>query len=208
MTQDGQKAGSEILINDAASMKTEIFLAHDGKNFLVTWTDDRNSRFDMTQSQGISIYGQLVSLDGFRVEDEISLATGIFNQTAPSITFNGYAFLLVWQRTPVQGCGSSIMAKIVFRSGVIPSPGFPVSQTASCNYVLDQPFVSADEDRFLVVWGKYKGKKDIQVFGQIVDTMGEPIGETILMFKPSLHHWIVPSHGFEENTEREPDLHF
>jgi hypothetical protein len=162
----------------------------------------------MTQSQGISIYGQLVSLDGFLVEEELSIATGIFNQTAPSITFNGYAFLLVWKRAHIQECGSAIMAKIIFRSGSMPSSGFPISQTTSCNYVLDQPSVSADEDRFLVVWGKYKGRKEFQVFGQIVGTMGEVIGDTILMSKPRLHQLIIPSNGFDETANKGRNHHF
>ncbi len=95
----------------------------------------------------------------------------------------------------------------MFRSGDTPSPAFPISETKSCQYTLDQPAVMPDEDRFFVVWGKFRGMEDMRVYGQVVGTMGGLIGEQVSMSKPSLHS-LIPYLDFDEEITKNSFFHF
>jgi hypothetical protein len=207
ITRDGRRAGSEFVISDSSSLQHEVALAFDGTNYLVIWSDDRNRRFDMTGVRGFSIYGRMITPTGQLVGRELSVATGIYNHTLPAVTYNQSTYLVAWQRTPMEGCGSAIMGQIILTSGVLASSNFQISQSRSCAQTLRQPSTTPDDDQFLVVWGTDRGYAERVVYGQIVNSSGELMGSNFRVSHSGLHH-LIPPDGVEEEGTAVRSLHF
>jgi hypothetical protein len=66
-------------------------VAWDGTNFLVVWTDDRNTGVPTIYGTRITTQGEILDGTGFQISYEE------IRTVAPSVTFNGSNYLVAWE---------------------------------------------------------------------------------------------------------------
>jgi hypothetical protein len=89
---DGSRVESNFRISRSTSNEDDPAVAWDypSERYLVVWEDNRRS--------DTNIYGQLVTIHGFRVGTNTRLSKGIRDKSNPDVTGDGqvYEFLVVW----------------------------------------------------------------------------------------------------------------
>jgi len=140
-------------------------------NYLVVWTDCRNSSYD-------DIYGARVSQAGLVLDPEgIPISTAADWQLAPAVSFDGTNFLAVWQDR--RGEHWDIYGTRVSQAGIVLDPeGIPISTAAGCQ---EFPAISFDGTNFLVVWTDGRSSEydiygaRVSQTGTVLDPAGIPI---------------------------------
>ena len=134
-------------------------LAFDGTNYLVAWL----SMTEDTQSE--AVYGARVSPSGTVLDPagiEIAVRAG-FNETSPSVAFDGTNYLVVWQEIPC----NRILGRRVSQDGVPDGDGSflisdcseprgknPGGRSGSSKF---DPAVAFDGVNYLVTWVDFYG---------------------------------------------------
>jgi hypothetical protein len=153
---------SNIIYDTALYAQRFSSIAFDGTNYLVVWQDSRNT-YDL------DIYGVRVNQTGVILDSAgISISTNLYNQSYPSIAFDGNNFLVVW--TDDRNINTlDIYGARVNQSGiVIDTAGIPIS-----TYFDDQfdPAIAFDGSNYLVVWTDYRGPS-YDIYGSRVTPSG------------------------------------
>ena len=140
-------------------------ITFDGRNYLVVWADKRNG-FDS------DIYGARVSTSGVVLDTlGIPISTVPFNQSQPSVAFDGTNYLVVWQDG--RSGYSHIYGARVSTSGVVlDTAGIPISTAANRQ---GSPSIAFDGTNYMVVWGDNRSGSDWDIYGVRVSTSGTVI---------------------------------
>ena len=93
--------GSPIPITTAPGAQLGPYIAFDGVNYLVTWTDianDANGDFVCDPGEGTcaDVYGQFVSPLGARVGTTFAVAVGAENQSQSPVAYGAGKYLVAW----------------------------------------------------------------------------------------------------------------
>jgi predicted nucleic-acid-binding Zn-ribbon protein len=137
-------------------------VAFDGTNYLVVWTDRRNSSLD--------IYGARISQDGTVLDTAgIPLITYEHSQFNPAITFDGTNYLLVWQDNR-SGSYYEIYGARISQTGAVLDPnGFTISPTT---YNQEYPAIAFDGTNYLVIWQDGRSGSSSDIYGARITQNG------------------------------------
>jgi len=160
-----------IVISDAASEGGCPVVCFDGTEFLVAWEDRRGGG-------DYDISGCRVTPDGAVLDSlGIAISTGLNDQRAPAVSYDGTDFLVVWQDAR-SGNSDIYCARVDSDGGVLDPQGIAIS--AGSDYQ-QCPAVAFDGTNFLVVWEDDRGGYH-DIFGCRVTPAGavlEPLGFAI-----------------------------
>jgi hypothetical protein len=95
--------GGVIPVATAPGLQLKPFIAFDGINYLITWTDlanDANGNFACEPGEGTcgDIYGQLVSPFGSRVGTNFAVEVDAGNQGISPVAYGAGKYLVAWDR--------------------------------------------------------------------------------------------------------------
>lgn len=168
--------GSNFAISTATGNQRGNYVGFDGTDYLIVWTDDRGGDMD--------VYGQLVSASGSLVGSEIAISTASYNQKDPVVAFDGTNYLVAWNDGHRLGAGGGygedIYGQFVTTSGSLSGSNFAINENS---YPSDNPLgIAFDGTNYLVTWMDEvggAGSYEWDLFGQHVDTSGNPSGSVI-----------------------------
>jgi hypothetical protein len=172
--QDVPQGPDEFAIaNPAGSGQGNPAIAFDGNNdqFLVVWTDDRDS--GTSQSE---VYGQRIAASGalsggnFRITDN---RPGDQGPAAVAFSPDTGKFLVAWAED-LSG-SSDLYGRVVDGAGTLPGSIFPISLSGGEQSDVSLAFDS-QKNRFLAVWQDTRNNPTTgtDLYGQLFDTHGNP----------------------------------
>ena len=154
-----------IAISTASNRQEVPSVSFDGSNYFVVWEDGSIYYPD--------IYGARVNQSGIVLDtNAIPIAAITGRQGAPSISFDGINYLVVWE----DGSNDDIIGARVTPTGAVLDTGIPIS-TATRNQ--KNPSVAFDGANYLVVWQDDRAGSNYDIYctmvsqtGQVLDTAG------------------------------------
>jgi hypothetical protein len=170
VSAEAQPEGPSFYIATTQGISTIPTVEFGGQYYLTVWADFCPLGTDQ------DIYGQLVSTDGSLINNRIVIAEGAANQNAPSVTYDGSEFLVVWVED-----GNTICGRFVNEAGSTPGAEFLISDDSP--YERQFPSVESGTEYFLTVWNEFRtdfdiyGNADINV-GIVEDHVSTPVGST------------------------------
>ncbi len=178
-----------IPISTAPEDQTSPNVASDGTDYLVVWSDYRNSQ------AGVDVYGARVTSAGV-VEDPagIPISTASPNQTAPAVAGGGGVYLVTWQdERNLATTGSDIYGARVSSAGaVLDVQGIPICTVTGAQYSAAAAFNGTD---FLVVWADERnlGVSGVDVYGTRVTTSGTVLDSSNLPMTQATGDDVLPA---------------
>ena len=166
----GNLVGGELTISNATDNQQFTSVAYNSSTnqYLVVWEDYRGGFGD--------IYGQLVDSAGNPVGGELTISTASNDQNVPSVAYNSSTnqYLVVWWDYR-SGSNDDIYGQLVNANGSLSGGNFPISTISN-----DQQFPSvaynSSTNQYLVVWADYRSGSNYDIYGQLVDSAGNPVG--------------------------------
>lgn len=148
-------------------------IAFDGTNYLIVWSDWRNSF-------NADIYAARISQSGMVLEPYgIVISGALNNQSSPSVAFDGVNYFVVWKDERNDN-GDIYGARVNTSGVVIDTNGIRISQAVNNQ---SNPVIAFDGTNYLVVWddsrtgGTYTDIYAARVSksGIVLDTNGIPV---------------------------------
>jgi len=145
-----------IVVSSGFGERSEPAVASDGENYLVVWTDTRNSNTDIYASR---ITGAGKVLDPLGIPVDLSADP----QESPSVASNGEAYVAVWQ----SGKPGGISGTRISTNGFPETPnGMRISETGY------HPAVASNGTNYLVVWQDARDGTNDNIYGARVTSGG------------------------------------
>jgi predicted transcriptional regulator len=110
-----------LAISRAGASQRLPGIAFDGSNYLIVWQDNRNSDSSDIYATRVDPAGNVLDPNGI----QISVATD--SQTAPSVAFLGFDYLVAWQDRRDGDSGNVYCCRVTPQAGVLDPAGIPVS---------------------------------------------------------------------------------
>ena len=137
--------------------------AFDGDNLLVVWTDGRGDWYS-------NIYGTRVTPEGTVLDSAgVPVSTGVYDQSAPSVAFDGTSYLAVWEDGRTGGPFDIYGTRVTSSGTVLDSSAIPISTAEGLQW---QPAIGFDGQAFLVVWVDSRNGGGNDLYGARVTTAG------------------------------------
>ncbi|HYH96685.1 Ig-like domain-containing protein, partial [Hyalangium sp.] len=177
-------SGSGTTICGATGSQIRATLAFNGTNYLVVWTDLRNTG-------GEDIYGNLVSaagLPGSFLGFPISTAPG--HQELPRVASNGADFFVVWDDYRSDGSGDVYGARVSGAGAVLDSTGVAISAGANSQKYSN---VGSSGSDYFVAWQDLRSNWSWDVYGTQVSSTGSVKTPTGLLIAGDGWNEQVPS---------------
>ncbi len=184
--KNGSKVGLEIQVNSyTKGQQVHPSIASDGKNYFVVW---HSIGQDGSET---GVYGQLFDNDGVKIGDEIQINSYTeSDQAYPVVSSNGKNYLVVWASSGQDGSGDGIYAQLIDNDGNIFGTEFQLNTTTQ--YHQNNPNVSSDGDRYLVVWDSEDQDDNEDIFGQFIDGIGNKVGDEFKINTYDNNDQIIP----------------
>jgi len=158
----GSLVGSRISVGQTGGVP---WLAFDGANYLMVWSDWANP-------PNLDIYGQFISTSGNLVGTSFPIAeTAYPEEIFGGIAFGNSTYLVAWIRN------DAIFGQRVDKSGNLVGGVIQISN----NLARDEIAVAFDGINYLVVWVEKIDETDISVFGQLISEQGALVGTNFLI---------------------------
>ncbi|MEO0216645.1 MAG: FlgD immunoglobulin-like domain containing protein, partial [candidate division WOR-3 bacterium] len=162
-----------IPISVLLGRQEDASVAFDGTNYLVVWSDDRDSPWP-------DIYGARVTTDGVVLDPQgIPISTATEWQALPSVSFGGTNYLVVWDDCRNENDWNIYGARVTTDGVVLDPQGIPISTAVQLQHSTSVAF---DGTNYLVVWedersGTYSDIYGARVSqnGTVLDPQGIPI---------------------------------
>jgi hypothetical protein len=168
---------SAIPICLATNRQADPAVAFNGTNYLVVWSDLRNTPANATHAD---IYGTSVSLEGSVLSpDGLAICAVTNDQSLPAVTTLGSDFLVVWQDARSNTAVTvryDIYGARVSTSGTVLDPAGLAICTNTANQIT--PAAAAHEGDALVVWTDYRNGTASDIYGAHVTAGGEVLEPT------------------------------
>jgi len=188
VSQSGAMVGSRISVGRSGGVP---FIAFDGGNYLMVWTDDDNNPND-------DVYGQFISKTGALVGSPFPISQAAGKQTVNSIMFDGTNYLVVWEDsrnwndidddgqcdTPDEGTCIDIYGRFVSPSGSLIGKEISISKAVQNQKF---PFLSFDGTSYLAVWvSRRTGSSELwDIKGRFISKTGTLSGVLTISQTPS-----------------------
>ncbi|MBL1215719.1 MAG: T9SS type A sorting domain-containing protein [Ignavibacteriae bacterium] len=167
----------QVSMHGAAGFAPDIAADSLG-NFIVVWSDYRNSYEHGGSDSGSAIYGQLFSNNGSKFNDNfrISENTLKIGNRVPSVDMNSQGdFVVAWHKSNPQVWGDTdVYARIFSKNGFPKTHSFKVNDDTTSKSQLDAKVILQDNGTFVVCWAD---RRDGPLFSyaQLYDASGAPI---------------------------------
>jgi hypothetical protein len=173
-----------IRISAALSYQYSPKVSHDGTNFLVVWTDQRNGSTD--------IYGARVSDAGVVLDTGgIPISTASSSQVNPAVAYDGTNFLVVWEDYRSSTTYDIYGARVSGAGSVLDVSGIPIS-TATNDQRL--PSVAYNGANFLVVWQDLRsGTGYTDIYGARVSGAGTVLNTSGILISNAINAQEYPA---------------
>jgi len=121
----GSFVRQEFTITNTPGNQVFPFIAFDGTNYLMTWTEtsnDANGNFVCDNGEGTctDIYGRFISPSGTLVGSAFPITTDAGNQLGSAVVFGGGKYLVVWNSV-VDLSGGRFTGGDVFGAFIVPA---------------------------------------------------------------------------------------
>ncbi|MEO0090132.1 MAG: T9SS type A sorting domain-containing protein [candidate division WOR-3 bacterium] len=168
-------------------------VAFDGTNYLVVWEDWRNIEAD--------IYGARVSREGIVLDPEgFPISTALFDQTLPTICFDGTNYLVAWNDCRNNIEEPDIYAARVNTNGIVLDPnGIPIS-TAPFYQMLFRGIAFDGRNYFLVWMDDRDGDWYFDIYGARLTTNGIIIDTNGIQISSAGNNQYLPQVSFGGNN--------
>jgi len=161
VSQTGSLVGSRISVG-RTGFPPFLFVAFDGTNYLMVWTDAGNY-------PNLDVYGQLVAPSGNLVGTPFAIAETAGDEYCGGIAFADPTYMVVFVRNDY------LYGRRVDKSGNLVGSVLQISN----NLAHDDIAIAFDGTNYLVVWVDDEFDKD--VYGQFVSTAGQLVGTNFLI---------------------------
>lgn len=109
----GFPVGMAHPVSSAPGSQWAPFLASDGANFMLSWTDQRwdankNGQCDADERTCWDIYGRYLAFDGTPLGSEWPIVERIGDQFASPMAFGAGKYLMAWTDGPIQANGGNV----------------------------------------------------------------------------------------------------
>jgi len=179
-----------IVISVALGDQSSPSLAFDGTNYLVVWQDYRNN-------DNYDIYGARVNQSGVVLDTAgITISISEDEQEAPTITFDGTNYLVVWQDIR-SGEDYDIYCSRVNQFGVVLDPDGIAVSTAEDEQ--ESPAITFDGTNYLVAWEDSRSG-DIDIYGSRVNRSGIVLDTNGIIISTAEDEQKSPSIAFDANN--------
>lgn len=156
---------SGIEICSAIYSQTFPSVACDGTDYLAVWQDARD-----TTSNQYDIYGARMNMNGVLIDTNgFAIMTGLDQQIAPSVSYDGWNYFVVWEDRRTQALG--INGARVDTAGTVLDPG-GITISGIPNLPEWQPSVTFNGTDYLVVWTDDRNGTYPDIYGARVDPNG------------------------------------
>ncbi|RKG90675.1 HYR domain-containing protein [Corallococcus sp. CA049B] len=183
---EGGVLGSSIPISTAPGTQGFPAVSFDGSQFLVAWSDSRNS--------GSDLYGARVSTAGTVLDPAgIAISTATGSQDRPSIASVAGTSLVTWDDTRL-GRSGIFGARVSGADGAVLDPQGLALATGSFNQYSSSS--ASDGSQFLVVWQRALGSQS-DLFGLRVGVDGTVLGQEVALAASPTHYEQVPATVFD-----------
>ncbi len=147
-------------------------------NFVVVWTDYRNSYENGGIDSGSAIYGQLYLNSGIKLRDNFRISEDILGggNRIPSVSMNSKGnFVVTWYRSNDVWSDTDIYARIFNKDGLPQTQSFKVNHDTTNKAQLNAKVILQEKGNFIITW---LDRRDDYLFSyaQLFDSLGNPIG--------------------------------
>jgi MYXO-CTERM domain-containing protein len=154
---------SGIALTTAANEQRAPAVEFGSDDFLVVWSDGRDSANDEIYGTRVSTAGAVLDAAG------IAVTSGATFAATPALAFDGTNYLVVWSQLDGAANTGIYAARVSAAGAVLDAPSFPVT-TASGDQ--NTPSVAFNGTNFLVVWADFRNGATSDVYGARVTTAG------------------------------------
>lgn len=212
VTPSGATLGSVIPVSTAVHGQRDPFIAFDGTNILVAWTDGRNQSACFTNTvQGTfdgevyqpgthcfesDIYGQFITKSGASAAGalsgsnfQIDVGTLPRDSSGPGVAFDGTNYLITYTEETtlpnacsLSGCIWETYGILVSKAGAAIGSRFVLGNPAINHKFFPLPAYLGT--KYLVTWTDGMGTTSASVKGQYVTTSGAVSGSEFTLFSP------------------------
>lgn len=158
-------------------------------NFIVVWTDYRNSYENGGTDSGAAIYGQLFLNNGIAVNENFRISEDELDGSnrLPSVAMNSNGnFIVVWHRTNDKVWGDTdIYARIFNRDGFPQSQSFKINDDTTNKAQFDAKVILQDDNSFVITWADRRDN-GLFSYAQLFDNFGIPIGKNYKVNKNNI----------------------
>ena len=180
--------GTGIPISTAAEARVDPAVAFDGTNYLVVWSDNRNSQ---STQFAPDIYGARRQHFGTVLDSAgIPISTAANVQVAPAVAFDGTNYLVVWDNQT----GTSSEPAVSKAGVVLDGTAIPISSSAGGQV---DPAVAFDGTNYLVVWRDFRSGTSTDIYGARVTKAGTVLDSTGIPISTSAGSQTDPAVAFD-----------
>src|SRR3990172_3049893 len=148
-------------------------------NFVVVWTDYRNSYENGGTDSGSAIYGQLYSNSGVKINDNFRISEDVLGggNRVPSVSMNSKGnFIVAWHKSNKIFGDTDIYARIFTEKGLPKTQSFRINNDTTHKAQLDAKVILQEDNSFIIVWGDRR--EDLLFsYAQLFDSIGNPLGK-------------------------------
>lgn len=171
----------DFLISETGNAQFAPAIAADSKgNFVVVWTDYRDSSEYSGADSGSSIYGQFYSNNGIKLNDNFRICedTLVGGNRIPSVSMNTEGnFVVVWHKSNNKSWGDlDIYARIFNKNGEPQTSSFKVNDDTTSKAQLDAKVLLQDDGNFIIAWADRRDDL-LFAYAQLFDNLGNPVGK-------------------------------
>ena len=132
----GATIGSPIAVADWMRGQAASFVAFDGANYLVTWTEasndiDKDGLCDANESTCWDVSARFLSPTGALGAAPFSVVTEVGDQFASPLAWNGASYLVAWSEGSFNGPSGDVLGKLVSPPAIQPPASYCTSKVNS-----------------------------------------------------------------------------
>ncbi|MEO0127730.1 MAG: FlgD immunoglobulin-like domain containing protein [candidate division WOR-3 bacterium] len=163
-------------------------VAFDGTNYLVVWSDRRNSAYDQ-------IYGARVTQSGGVLDPNgIPIATSAtYGQYFPALAFDGVNYFVVWD--DYRSSSHNIMGARVTPGGIVLDPNGRYVSNAARDQLY--PAITFGGENYFATWDDYRSNSDFDIYGARVDPSGNCLDYNGIIIVTSINYQYTPNVAFD-----------
>ena len=178
---------NRIVISALAGNQLNPAVVFDGINYLVVWEDSRTGSYYDIYCTRMNQAGVVLDTNG------IAISTARYDQTLPSVAFDGINCLIVWQDFR-SGWDYDVLGARVNQSGIVLDlNGIAISVPSNDQYA---PAVTFDGTNYLVVWQDERNGDTSDIYGARVNRAGGVLDPSGIAITTAANAQYSPSVAF------------
>lgn len=198
-----QSSNDDFAIGEDQGLQSKPTLAYDSRRdrFLSVWGDLRNIK-----TNSVDIYGRIVDANGGLVTDEFPIITAPRGQSHPVASYDAEndRFLVVWTDwRHSDAVDSDIYGRWLGGDGTPQGDSFAIVMQRGVSQITPNLAYDPSRELFLVVWGDNSdGGKNYKIYGRLLDTKGNLLGEPFRLSRGGEGTEDGPSPAYDSKRKR------